>query len=171
MFCKRIVKKKKGGGTSLRTRRLIKGHTMNILTAGAANVCIGRQRERLERMGLKPHRESRSQPFSPSLSKGARILFEHACAAYVQSGVERAFAVLNAVGAHKRMRPDVINLGFEEVNKGNCAPGAPRRTVLTHPKAAAKKSKSSCDAEVEEPVADGSNEGKSGDVADATASA
>lgn len=141
MYSRRITKEgtKK---TITRTKRLISAHSIKIMVAGSAMQAAARHRNELTRYGLKPMRESRSQPFVPSMAPGAKMMLEQFLCAYAQEGMIKAKTILDAARVHKRMRPEVVDGGFAQANESIFFAAAPvplRTVVVSLKKGGAKK--------------------------------
>ena len=133
---------KNGEKVVTRTKRLVSGHAVKIMVAGSAMQCAARHRNELVKYGLKPQKESRSQPFMPSISPGARMMLDQWLAAYAQEGMVKAKTILSAAKVHKRMRPEVVEMGFQQANESiffAAAPVPQRTVVISLKKGGAKK--------------------------------
>lgn len=163
MFSRKMPTKD-GARAVTRTKRLVSAHSVKIMVAGSAMQCAARHRNELAKYGLKPQKESRSQPFVPSISPGAKMALEQWLAAYAQEGMVNAKTILTAAKVHKRMRPEVVENGFQQANESiffAAAPVPQRTVVISLKKGGAKKGPSTkpskkggeADAEEDDPTA------------------
>lgn len=139
MYSRRLTNAN-GKRTVTRTKRLIAPHSIKIMVAGSAMQCVARHRNEMVKYGIKPQKESRSQPFMPSMSPGAKMMFEQFMCAYTQEGMIKAKTILESAKQHKRMRPEVVEGGFAQANASiffSAAP-VPMRTIVTPLKKAKK---------------------------------
>ena len=143
MYSRKLSQDKDGSKKFItRTKRLISGHSIKIMVAGSAMQVAARHRNELAKYGLQPQKESRSQPFMPSMSPGAKMMFEQFLCAYAQEGMIKAKTILDAAKVHKRMRPEVVDGGFAQANQSiffSAAPVPQRTVVISLKKGGAKK--------------------------------
>lgn len=132
MFTKKLIDKKTGKKSVIRTKRLINSHAYRVVASGAAQwVQTVLQRES-KAFRVAHQAESQQAPLLPSFSPGAIALFEQFLCAYAQDATSNAVFIRDGLNTHKRLNAGLMKLGFNQTNERvfqSCMP-APRNLMV-----------------------------------------
>lgn len=143
-----ITKTSPSGKEYTRRLRVISPMSYKIAASGACAALAAETKIELEKLGVAAESESKTRPWSATMSPGACAVMDNFMVRLVQLIATNAASIKAGVALHKRTNVDIIKLAIDEVRKlvFHAASPAPMVTTVIKPKAPKKKAEHAADA-------------------------
>jgi len=151
-----IVKKTQSGRVMRKTQRLISSNAFKVLLSGACASVSASVEQDLDELGVDYTQDSKSRPFSMSLSGGAQLMLEQFLSAIISQIVYQTRTIRNGIGRHQRNNKELVRLAIESVRESvfDAANVAPMDAIALPMALARKKRVGEAEAPGEQEVDD-----------------